>query len=101
MTDCLGFIADPDAVKTGALMDIRMPWGCFWPVAGMGRFERESAECCSVERRLKFIVVLARSRRWRARDASVQPPRSSCINHRSQMNPSGATGSTRDLVLLP
>jgi len=29
MTDCLGFIVDPDAVKTGALMDIRMAWGCF------------------------------------------------------------------------
>lgn len=28
-TDCLGFIADPDAVKTGALTDIRMPWSCF------------------------------------------------------------------------
>jgi hypothetical protein len=24
MTDCLGFIADPDAVNTGAFMDIRM-----------------------------------------------------------------------------
>ena len=29
MTDCLGFIADPDAVKTGGLIDIRIPWGCF------------------------------------------------------------------------
>lgn len=57
MTDCLGFIDDPDVVKTGALTDIRMPWGCFWPVAGIGRFERESAECWSVERRLKFIVA--------------------------------------------
>jgi len=57
MTDCLGFTADPDAVKTGAFMDIRMPWGCFRPVAGIGRFERESAECWRVERRLKFIVV--------------------------------------------
>ena len=71
MTDCLGFIADPDAVKTGALMDIRMAWG-FWPVAGIGRFERESAECWSVERRLKFIVVSARSRPCRVSDASVQ-----------------------------
>lgn len=57
MTDCLGFIADPDAVKTGAFTDIRMPWGCFRPVVGIGRFERESAECWRVERRLKFIVV--------------------------------------------
>lgn len=25
MTDCLGFIADPDGLKTGAFIDIRMP----------------------------------------------------------------------------
>lgn len=55
ITDCLGFIADPDVVNTGALIDIRMLWGCLCPVVGIGRFERESAECWSVERRLKFI----------------------------------------------
>ena len=75
ITDCLGFIADPDAVKTGALMDIRMLWGCFWPVAGIGRFERESAECWSVERRLKFIAVSVRSRRWpRASSTAIDQP---------------------------
>lgn len=54
MTDCLGLIADPDAANTGAFMDIRM--GGFCPVVGIGRFERESAECWSVERRFGFIL---------------------------------------------
>jgi hypothetical protein len=53
---CLGFIADPDPVNTGAFIDIRIPWGCFGALAGIGRFERDSAGCWSVERRLKFIM---------------------------------------------
>lgn len=94
ITDCLGFIADPDAVKTGALMDIRTLWGCFWPVVGIGRFERESAECWSVERRLKFIVVSTRSRRWRARGASVQPRSISRSSAAGQTPPAASTQGT-------
>lgn len=45
ITECLGFIADPDALNTGAFIDIRMAWGWFCPAVGMGRLERESAEC--------------------------------------------------------
>ena len=105
MTDCLGFIADPDAVKTGALMDIRMAWVCFWPVAGIGRFERESAECWSVERRLKFIVVSA------DRDGDGQETRrfDPAIDFPITMRQSPVTskprpvqlGNTKGLALLP